>query len=70
MWLHALKLFLLSISIAIASALTPTLAQSLSDADLNALKKKGFELFYAGKYDEALSTCQAIRRSRGRALRP
>jgi len=55
MWLHALKLFLLSISIAIASALPPTLAQSLNDADLNALKKKGFELFYAGKFADALS---------------
>lgn len=45
---------MLSVSIAIASALTPTLAQSFSDADLNALKRNGFELFYAGKYAEAL----------------
>jgi CHAT domain-containing protein/tetratricopeptide (TPR) repeat protein len=58
MCLHALKLFLLAILIAIASVLPPTLAQSLSDADLNSLKKKGFELFWARKYTEALSLAE------------
>ena len=54
MRLRAWKLFLLSISFAIAAALPPALAQSPSDADISSLKQHGFELYYTGKYAEAL----------------
>ena len=54
MRLRALKLFLLSIAFALAAALPPALAQSPSDAGLEALNDRAIALYQAGKYGEAI----------------
>jgi hypothetical protein len=54
MGLRAWKLFLLSISFAIAAALPHALAQSPSDDELKALNGRVAALYRAGKYGEAI----------------
>ena len=54
MRLRASKLFLLSISLAIAAVLPPALAQSPSDAELEAIKGRVVALYQTGKYGEAI----------------